>query len=444
MQVAEKTHAKLSPSGAARWTRCPGSVVLEAQVPNESSVYARWGTAAHEIAALVLEPLNGKPFAAGAFDLLQNAEAYVGRIFIVEGHEVECDMEMATCVNDFIAVVEQFIDEGDIVLVEQSVPLTQITGEAGATGTSDVVILKLKAHELVAIDLKGGQGVPVDAEGNEQCAMYAGGALHEHDLMFGPFYTVRAVISQPRRDYVGEEEMSVVELTDRLLLISEAARTALEFEAEATILGTDLNAAGALDPGEKQCKFCNAKSFCPALEGEVRGALQRTAPAERTDFPDLSLPKAAAAVADKENIALLDADRLAEAKRAAPLVELWVSAINSEVDKRLLSGKPVPGFGLFEGRAGNRAWIDAAKAEAEMKKLRIKADDMYEKSVISVTKAETKFKKDKAKWPKLAALIAPRTEGKPVVDRIDCGKTPFTFGAKAESFPIVGEVDPFA
>jgi len=47
-------HAPCSPSGAARWMTCPGSIREEARYPETSSVYAQIGTAIHELAAKAL------------------------------------------------------------------------------------------------------------------------------------------------------------------------------------------------------------------------------------------------------------------------------------------------------------------------------------------------------------------------------------------------------
>ena len=48
-------HAKLSPSGSARWLSCPGSVWLSEQAPpQKSTAAADEGTDAHDWAAKVL------------------------------------------------------------------------------------------------------------------------------------------------------------------------------------------------------------------------------------------------------------------------------------------------------------------------------------------------------------------------------------------------------
>ena len=51
-----KKHAKLSASGSHRWLVCPGSVLLEADFPEDVvSEFAEYGTAGHELAQLCLE-----------------------------------------------------------------------------------------------------------------------------------------------------------------------------------------------------------------------------------------------------------------------------------------------------------------------------------------------------------------------------------------------------
>ena len=45
-------HALLSPSAAERWINCPASVFLNKDIPDEGSVYADEGTAAHTVMEL--------------------------------------------------------------------------------------------------------------------------------------------------------------------------------------------------------------------------------------------------------------------------------------------------------------------------------------------------------------------------------------------------------
>lgn len=438
-QIVEKTHALLSPSGAHRWTRCPGSVVLEAGQPDNTSHYARWGTVAHEVAGIILGELAEVEGLAEWSP--RCAEGYVGRVFDVEGHQIEFDMELADCVNDYVAHVESFWEPGDILIVEQAVPLEHITGEKGATGTSDCIILKPKQREIVVIDLKGGKGVQVDAENNEQALMYAAGAVEEHDIFHGPFDTFRSVIIQPRLNHVSEWafDREVFEAEVERLREAAARAQALIALAPTNTVGPDLH------PGEKQCKFCKAKAVCPALRGAVTTGLHHTAgPASVEEFADLTLPKQASAAASfKVEAGAVDNDKLAEAMRAAPLIEDWLNAVRAEVERRLLDGQEVPGYYLGVGKRGNRAWGDAALAAERLKAARLKADAIWERKLISPTKAEKLLADAPKVWSKLAPLIV-QPDGKPSVCREGDKNERWSPTPAPEDFPEIEEVDPFA
>ena len=104
--------------------RCPGSVVLEAEYPDSSSAYAREGSAAHELAAIVLE--NGD----------ESARPYVGKqVEFRDGEEMvlwPVTEDMANHVDDYVKLVREKA-QGKTLLVERKVPIGHITGEEGAT-----------------------------------------------------------------------------------------------------------------------------------------------------------------------------------------------------------------------------------------------------------------------------------------------------------------------
>jgi hypothetical protein len=451
--VEEKTHARKGPSGADTWAVCYGAPALCDGKPNVSSVYARWGTCAHEVAGLILAaavvtpttPEDTTKYGNKPWWSPENAEAYVGRIFLIEGHEVEFDMEMADCVNDYVAQVETYWEPGDVLLVEQAVPIDHITGEEGATGTSDCIIIKPAKAEIIAIDLKGGKGVAVYAEDNRQAAMYSDGAIVEHDLFHGPFDWVTSVITQPRLQSVSEHRVSREEHDAFVAGLRADAVISACADEDFGRLDMDLWVETYLRPGGKQCRFCNAKSTCPALLGEVTTALRATA-ANPDDFPDLSLPKQASAAAG--DMSTVDAGKLAEAYRAIKLIESWIASVRDAVHSRLHDGQTVPGFALYEGSEGARAWSSEDKAEKLLKAARVKADTMYSKKLISYPQAEKQFKNTPALWAKLAPLVS-RSPAKPIVaSEGDPKKTPWSPAAKPEDFPVLDvaddEVDPFS
>ncbi|KAA3495488.1 DUF2800 domain-containing protein, partial [Acinetobacter baumannii] len=205
-------HAKLSPSSAHRWMRCAGSVILEKDLPDSSSEHADLGTAAHFLASECLE--QGK-----------NAADFEGHtIVIIKGNALWIDEATESPVSNFFTVEAEMVEnvqiyldavrsqaEGNELLVEQRVDFSEFVGAEGSFGTSDAVVLT--ETEIQVHDLKYGKGVKVDAEGNEQLALYGLGALATFG-MFGDFQQVRMVIHQPRLGYQSEYVLTVEELYD--------------------------------------------------------------------------------------------------------------------------------------------------------------------------------------------------------------------------------------
>ncbi len=380
---------------------CPGSAVLEADLPDNGSIYADEGTAAHTLAAWCLD------------DKTQAAD-YIGEAIHVGERKFTVDEDMARYVQDCVDFVRQ-LAEGKSLLVERRLPIGHLTGEDGAHGTSDAVIISGAERNLTVVDLKYGMGVEVSAIGNEQAQMYALGAYEEYAAL-ADFETVSMYIHMPRLNYVSEYHVTVAELLEFADKVREAAarvEDATDYDQRVVIEG---GANGSerefsdlfLRPGEKQCKFCKAKATCPALRAEVFGSLSdKVATAE--DFAQFAPDPVTSD--DGENF-------LAIAMSKAGLIEDWIKAVRAEVERRLLAGKRVPGYKLVEGKQGNRKWSDEAAAEAQLKAMRLKQDEMYERKLISPTSAEKLLKKNNpAKWAKLQEHIT-RAPGKPSVAEV--------------------------
>jgi len=374
-------HAKFSASGAHRWMRCPASLSLEAQVPNRSSGFANEGTAAHELAEMCLTSGN-------------DADAYLGRVIKVDQDTFTVDADMAAYVQTFVDPVRELADGGEL-LVEQQVDFALAIGvaEGEGFGTADAIVIT-RDGELQVHDLKYGRGVKVDAEENEQLQLYAIGAVRMLDMVY-EFDRARLFIHQPRLGHVSEWAVSLAELQDFAALAQDVA--------ENIQLGTP-----DCVPAEKQCRFCNAKDFCPALEkklaDEVVGSF-----AKLTDRAAMSqaiddLPRVFSAALGRK-MAVVD------------MVEQWCKAVRARTESELQAGRAVDGYKLVEGRRGPRKWSSPAEAENLLKSMRLKTEEMFDLKLVSPTTAEKLAKAGTIgprQWSKVEALIT-QSPGAPSV-----------------------------
>lgn len=330
------THALFSPSSAHRWMACPASARINAAADDTPSPYAIEGTTAHELAEICL------------------SQDTIPAHLPTDGDWAKYPQDMRDHVQTYLDIVmsEQIRMDGRL-LVEQRVDFSGYVPEG--KGTADAVIIG--DGELLVIDLKYGQGVRVGATNNPQLRLYALGAYEEHWADLGDDPKIRIMVVQPRLDHISEDSIS--------------ASTLVEFgerAGKAATVGLRDNAPFA--PGD-HCRWCAAAPTCRArMEQALKVADQEFGVLEDPIPPQqLTLTE----IADL----LPHLDKLKD----------WVSDVQAYALQQALDGATVPRHKLVEGRSV-RKW----KAEAEQ--LLADRDDLWERKLMGITKAQKVLGKD--------------------------------------------------
>lgn len=404
-------HALLSPSSAEKWMGCPGSILLEKGEVDKGSAYADEGSAAHFLASECLTSGDHPATHIGKrIEIMPDGARWQGDK--IEGSWFEVTAEMEAHVNTYVQAVRKYAG-GGALFVEQRLPITPWTGEPDASGTSDAVILT-DDGELIVVDLKYGMGEQVSPERNKQLMIYAL-AAHEEFSMVGDIKSVRLVIHQPRVHHAPLEwPCSLEELRAFGAEVQLRAKTALACYNE----GHEI-----LAPSDAACLWCKAKAKCPALDKFVTETVG-------AQFEDLTGAVAVTAPTG-------DGEHLAKKMSACDLIEKWIKAVRGKVEAELFAGNPVPGWKLVQGKKGNRQWADEAAAEATLKSMRLKTEEMYSMKVITPPVAEKIFgEKGTApsvkRWNKLQSLITQKDGGPSVAPESD--KRPVYVLNVAENF----------
>lgn len=341
--VAEKSHAELGASVAARWIACPGSVRLSRGRDNISSEYAQEGTAAHALGELALR--NGP-----------GPEVFVGTT--LEG--VEVTEEMADFVRVYVDYCQAQKGRFISTWIERSFNLGALNPPGPMFGTADFTAYDPILRRLHVTDLKYGQGVLVQVKGNIQLRYYALGAL----------------LSLPKGTIVDEIEITVVQprmLHPDGVIRSETITLAelIEFSIELLDAARATQAPDAPLHAGAHCKFCPASGACPELVKHAQEVAQ-------IEFGVVDLPPA------PETLPIaLRSEILAK----LPVLEQWIKDMKSDAYRRLLAGEDVPGFKLVQKR-NTRFWLDEKETEQYLRAEGRETEEIFDLKLKSPAQVE--------------------------------------------------------
>lgn len=376
----EREHSEFGASGAHRWLRCTGSIVLCRGLAGVSSADAEEGTAAHLIAEMALN--HGR-----------DAETF-------RGDEVRVGSNTYPVTDDMIEGVQLFIDTvladgallGDCrIIAEHTFHLPKV--HATAYGSTDAAILKAFT-KLIVYDFKYGF-IPVDAEENDQMKFYGIGALTLPEALC--VEEVELVIVQPR-SLRGEK-------VKRWTTTPEAL---LAFEGHLHDKAAEADKGGPLVAGD-HCEHCTALECgaCAEARKAPIAACTELLPFSPVDEGVVTAPPAPSYLTQEQLERVVD---------RAPIIIDWLRQCENAARAKLERGDPdAPrNFKLVEGRESNRKWAD----EKSLVDTGVPADILYERSIRSPAQLEKALKAAKIKFD-IAPFLAPRTRGLSMVPSTD-------------------------
>lgn len=398
-------HAVLAPSKAVRWMPCAGSIAACTGIPEDTSIYADEGSAAHAVASARLKGESNVANLAALKNFYKTESEYYDAINYIESY--------------VLAILNAA--EGKILLVEQHLDVERWTSEIGGKGTADAIIIDLPNRTIEVWDLKFGVGHVVFAAKNSQTMLYALGALDMVEMVYGQIPTIKMVIFQPRRDHVDSDTITREEL--------------LAFGKESHAAGMlALSLVGLpkahyeqyLHPTPEGCLFCPIAGTCPARQKQVQDTVfDKFTVVESGKIQYVTHPVDGPEWQTEEELDLI-AD--------------WVSARKDYIYAQLRSGVENPNWKLILSRGGNRKFTDEAKVIKLLKSLKMKKEQIFEQTLIPLTKIEKLV--PKGKWPVFEALIA-RTPGQPIAVSVKNTKPAWESKSNVDKFENEEGLDAF-
>lgn len=409
-------HALLSPSSANKWVACAAAPAAELQAEKEIlNIYAAEGTAAHFLASECLDQGGFKLGDCTGLVIYINNEgeacweepegSYYFKFHITSDYVKHIDA--------YLGALQEFVGEDGILMPEQRLDISPITGEKDAGGTSDAVVIR--GTELQIHDLKYGMR-SVDAHENRQLIIYAAAALEEYSFMYD-IDTITLVIHQPRVfDNPSVHTLTLEEFQLLLEPIKVAAALALD------VLNVPDPFEYAFAGSHCSDNYCKARLTCPVLLREVENA---------TDEAEQFLGDLAAGFGDVTATVEEGEDflrRLGDLAAKIPMVESWCKDVMGRVTAEVLNGSKVPGFKAVLGKKGNRSWTSEQEFADTIKGMRIKRELVYVEKPVSpavlddlkkagtVSEDHWKRLQKVVTWAEPKPTVAPASDRRPEVE----------------------------
>jgi hypothetical protein len=356
---ALRAHEDYAASAADQWMNCAGSIGLCAGLPEQRSPYAEEGTRAHEVLEVELRCL------LGGNDGADVAEAQAVWAAIPQHERAEMRDGVDAAINYVEARLAECPDAR--IWIEKRVKVSSRAAPGRVGGTSDIMIYYPSLGLLEVIDFKYGAGVAVEVIGNKQMRIYGLGAYEMLQLNVS---RIKVTIIQPRAFHpdgpIRSEEFDLVELLDFHADVEEAI--------EQTLLPNP-----TFTPGPKQCRWCNGRTICPAIQARAVGIAGQ-------DFRSMTIVEMPSAKG-------LTPDQLGYILASKDMVVGYFKAVEEEAYRLALDGTQIPGQKLVAA-IGRRAFEGTtAEVSAALGAITgLPASEFTEESLLGITETEKLIK----------------------------------------------------
>jgi hypothetical protein len=310
-ETVARVHSRFAPSSLARILACPRSVSLGEAVAaaaqtspgqKKASGYAAEGSVAHTVAEAHLRRAHG-----------ENVEMpLVGTTTTVDGHTVLIDTSMHVHGSHYAKEIVGMLLPGDELFIEKTVNMDAALPGAGMYGHLDVAIWSPSTSTLHDVDYKYGRGIVVSAVDNAQMKAYAYGALTSlPSIDPDDVKIIKTHIIQPR--VPTKSPVDTMPAVDLLMWMFNDVKPVIE----EIMRDGAINRPYVTGP---QCRYCPAKSACPALRDRALHAAQKAFGAA---------PTPPTALSDKE---------LSQIVSEAEIIEPFIDAAKDELLDRVNNG----------------------------------------------------------------------------------------------------------
>lgn len=361
----EREHRKYSPSQITRIALCPGSPRLVARAPVlPPPEYTIEGQNAHTVLQYALE---------NRVATAKEAHRDYSHLCMDDLDTQENLFYFAIDVAlDYVyAILAEYPDA--VMYVENNVNVPSEVAPGEADGYCDIAIYIPSLRWLYIIDYKHGAGIAVDVKGNRQMRQYGAGFLYGEPQIIDPATVdnVTLVIVQPRAFHkdgmIRDHDYTAYELYEYLDEMDDIIRAAEADDAP-------------LVPGVEQCRFCAAKTICPAREQRAIEPLRQVgiiAPPEAVRAQMLPDPRG------------MDAARLGEILLAAPALKKWLDDLEKHAYELLRSGHSIPHHKLVQVSAKREYYGDQEELAVQLAAILGKEPEaLLRKKLLPITEME--------------------------------------------------------